>query len=204
MRNPRDYNALKNKLVWHRGKKVTLWEKLQLLRYVDLLMEALNFRWGLFPSVRHVAGFVFAEQFADAEHRIDLERDGRFTVHWSVSRDDEDSLKRFLVAFLESHRDLIDEYVLFPGLLDSGAHHSGGCRMASSEIDGVVDDNLRVFGMSNLFVSDGSVLAFNGHANTGLTIGAFAVMCADAVLEHVGGPAVATADTSRRRSTPVP
>jgi choline dehydrogenase-like flavoprotein len=205
MRNPRDYNALKNKLVWHRGKKVTLWEKLQLFRYVDLLIEALNFRWGLFPSVRHVAGFVFAEQFPGSEHEIKLERDGRFTVHWNVSREDDDSLKKFLISFLESHRDLVDAYVLFPGLLDSGAHHSGGCRMAATEADGVVDDNLRVFGTGNLFVADGSVLAFNGHANTGLTIGAFALMCSDAVAQHLrAGELPSGLDLTRARPTLAP
>jgi choline dehydrogenase-like flavoprotein len=181
MRNPRDYNALKNKLVWHRGKKVTLWEKLQLIKYLDLLMEALNFRFGVFPSVRHVAGFVFAEQLPDAENAITLKPDGTFTVHWSISRENNESLRRFLMAFFERHPDLFEEFVLFPDLLDSGAHHSGGCRMASTESEGVVDADLRVFGTENLFVADGSVLGFSGHANTGLTIAALALRCCETV-----------------------
>ena len=47
--------------------------------------------------------------------------------------------------------------------------------------DGVVDADLRVFGTENLFVADGSVLAYAGHANTGLTIAALALKCCDAV-----------------------
>jgi choline dehydrogenase-like flavoprotein len=38
-----------------------------------------------------------------------------------------------------------------------------------------------VFGTENLFVADGSVLAYAGHANTGLTIAALALKCCDAV-----------------------
>ncbi|MDB4912940.1 MAG: oxidoreductase [Gemmatimonadetes bacterium] len=181
MRNPRDYNVLKNRLVWHRGAKITLWEKLQLFRYLDLLMEALNFRFGVFPSVRYIAGFVFAEQFPAETNCIVRDADGRFTIHWRISKPDTASLEGFLGAFLHSQKDLVEEFVLFSDLLDSGAHHSGGCRIASTPTDGVVDEDLRVFGTTNLFVADGSVLAYTGHANTGLTIAAFALMCVDSL-----------------------
>ena len=180
MRNPAEYNALKNKLVWHRGKRVTFWEKAQLIKHVDLLMEALNFRFGIFPAVRHVAGFVFAEQHPE-QNAISVRGEDGFHVRWSISLEDGDSLKQFLVAFLDQHKEIFEHYVLFPDLLDSGAHHSGGCRMAANESEGVVDDRLRVFGMTNLFVADGSVLGYSGHANTGLTIAALALMCVDAV-----------------------
>jgi choline dehydrogenase-like flavoprotein len=55
--------------------------------------------------------------------------------------------------------------------------------MARAPADGVVDANLRVFGTENLFVADGSVLAYAGHANTGLTIAALALKCCDAVAD---------------------
>jgi choline dehydrogenase-like flavoprotein len=53
--------------------------------------------------------------------------------------------------------------------------------MATRAGDGVVDGDLRVFGTENLFVVDGSVLGFSGHANTGLTIAALAIKCCDAL-----------------------
>jgi len=65
--------------------------------------------------------------------------------------------------------------------LDSAGHHSGACRMAMNASEGVVDADLRVFGTDNLFVVDGSTLAYSGHANTGLTIAALALKCCDAV-----------------------
>lgn len=185
MRNPEDYNALKTRLVAHRGKRLALWDLLQLAKYWDLLIEALNFRFGLFTSVRHVSGFVFAEQLSGRDNAIELREDGRYAVKWEISQQDAASLDDFLVAFVERHRDLFEDVRFFPGLLGSGAHHSGGCRMASTAEEGVVDHRLRVFGVDNLFVADGSVLAYSGHANTGLTIAAFALKCADEVLNEL-------------------
>ena len=53
--------------------------------------------------------------------------------------------------------------------------------MSDSSKHGVVDANLRVFGIDNLLVADGSVIGFSGAANTGLTILALALMCCDVV-----------------------
>ena len=52
----------------------------------------------------------------------------------------------------------------------AGNHHMGGTRMASSASEGVVDKDLKVFGMQNLFVAGSSVFPTVGHANPTLTI----------------------------------
>jgi choline dehydrogenase-like flavoprotein len=49
-------------------------------------------------------------------------------------------------------------------------HPSGVCRMALSPDDGVVDPNLRVFGVRNLFVVGAAVFPSNGIANPTLTV----------------------------------
>lgn len=59
------------------------------------------------------------------------------------------------------------------------AHLVGGCRMATSQEQGVVDSNLRSFAVPNLFITDGSVLPTQGSANPALTIMALAARCAD-------------------------
>ncbi|NGN68345.1 GMC family oxidoreductase [Streptomyces sp. A7024] len=59
------------------------------------------------------------------------------------------------------------------------AHLVGGCRMAATPHDGVVDADLRVFGYDNLFITDGSVLPTQGSANPALTIMALADRAAD-------------------------
>ncbi len=58
--------------------------------------------------------------------------------------------------------------------VDRYAHLLGGCRMATSETNGVVDRNLRSFAIDNLFITDGSVLPTQGAANPALTIMALA------------------------------
>jgi cholesterol oxidase len=50
------------------------------------------------------------------------------------------------------------------------AHVLGGCVMARSPEDGVVDHRGRVFGYDNLYVCDGSVLSANLGVNPSLTI----------------------------------
>jgi choline dehydrogenase-like flavoprotein len=62
--------------------------------------------------------------------------------------------------------------------IDRYAHLVGGCRMAASEREGVVDADLRTFAVPNLFVTDGSVLPTQGAANPALTIMALASRCA--------------------------
>lgn len=59
------------------------------------------------------------------------------------------------------------------------AHLVGGCRMAARREEGVVDHNLKMFGVPNVYVVDGSVLPTQGAANPALTIMALAARCAD-------------------------
>jgi len=65
------------------------------------------------------------------------------------------------------------------------AHLVGGCRMAADARLGVVDQNLRSFAISNLYIVDGSVMPTQGAANPALTIMALAARCA----EHLAGGA---------------
>ena len=54
------------------------------------------------------------------------------------------------------------------------AHCLGGCVIAASDEDGVVDSRHRVFGYKNMYVCDGSVVATNLGVNPSLTIAALA------------------------------
>ena len=67
--------------------------------------------------------------------------------------------------------------------IDRYAHLIGGCRMAATPRDGVVDRNLRTFAVDNLYLVDGSVLPTQGAANPALTIMAVAARAAD----HLAG-----------------
>ena len=56
----------------------------------------------------------------------------------------------------------------------AGQHQAGTCRMATNEIDGVVDSDQKVFGFNNLHICDASVHVTNGTFNPVLTIYALA------------------------------
>jgi len=66
------------------------------------------------------------------------------------------------------------------------AHILGGCTMAASADDGVVDSRHRLFGYRNLYVCDGSVIAANLGVNPSLTICALT----ERAMSHI--PAAAT------------
>jgi choline dehydrogenase-like flavoprotein len=69
----------------------------------------------------------------------------------------------------------------WPASLSSGGHHCGTTRMHRNPSEGVVDENCRVHGVSNLFVAGSSVFPTIGYANPTLTIVALALRLADHV-----------------------
>jgi choline dehydrogenase-like flavoprotein len=68
-------------------------------------------------------------------------------------------------------------------VIDRYAHLVGGCRMGSDPEDSVVDADHRVWGVPNLFIADGSVMATQGSANPALTIMALSSRLAERLAE---------------------
>jgi choline dehydrogenase-like flavoprotein len=79
--------------------------------------------------------------------------------------------------------------------IDRYAHLVGGCRMGTSPEDSVVDRDHRVWGSTNVFVADGSVMPTQGSANPALTIMALASRLA----ERLGDGRVSAAGRGRAR-----
>ena len=184
MKDPLIYDFLKRKLVGYKGKRLKISDIGYLFRHIDLLYEALNFKFGLFHSTNYVSGLTFLEQFPNDQNCIAFNQNNRFSIKWKISKDDSLSIEKFLETFFQRHADIFEDYIIFPKIskrLETSGHHSGGCRMSSDPAKGVVDSNLKVFGVDNLFVVDGSVLGYSGHANTGLTISALALKCANVI-----------------------
>ena len=70
-----------------------------------------------------------------------------------------------------------------------GNHHMGTTRMHIDPKQGVVDQNCRVHGVSNLFIAGSSVFPTGGQANPTLTIIALAIRLADRVKKVMEGDA---------------
>ncbi len=66
-----------------------------------------------------------------------------------------------------------------------GLHHMGTTRMHTDAHKGVVDENCKIHGISNLYIAGSSVFPTFGHANPTLTITALALKLADHLKENI-------------------
>jgi choline dehydrogenase-like flavoprotein len=125
------------------------------------------------------------EFLPQTQNRVTLanetDRHGLPVAHFSYSKCDNDnllmaaaqqSMERILKAAGATEVMTIQRY----------AHLVGGARMAANPQDGVVDSDNRVFGIPNLYITDGSVLPTQGAANPALTIMAIAARAADRLI----------------------
>jgi len=102
-------------------------------------------------------------------------------IHWDISDASIQTLKAFC-KILESHRaglhiDRIewdawmqeDTETMKAHLIDA-YHHMGTTRMSSSEATGVVDEDCRMHGVTNLYIAGSSIFPTSGHSNPTLTL----------------------------------
>jgi hypothetical protein len=132
-----------------------------------------------------------AEQVPVTENRMELAPDGEtLNIHYHYVAGDVDSVIR-------TH-DLLDQWLRkckcgelvywFPkndlvkelhAMSMDGIHQVGTTRIAATANDGVVDENLKVWGTTNLYICSSSVFPTSGQANPTFLLGAFAVRLAD-------------------------
>jgi choline dehydrogenase-like flavoprotein len=138
---------------------------------------------------------VSAEQAPNPESRVTLadtrdalgNRQARLT--WKLSETDWVTIRRSLmivarqmgVERLGRIQITFDESDAWPEQTNGAHHHMGATRMHVDRKQGVVDENCRVHGIANLFVSGSSVFPTVGFANPTLTIVALALRLADHV-----------------------
>ena len=75
--------------------------------------------------------------------------------------------------------------------LGGGFHQAGTTRMSRSPADGVVDQNLAVHGVPNVYVASSSTFVTSGQANSTFMIVAFAVRLADHLARQLQNPRLA-------------
>jgi len=146
-------------------------------------------RFGSFEAVLHL------EQTPNPENRVTLgtERDAlglpKVEIHWRWSALDEANALRAREIFAqEFERAGIGRLVIREKLAlhSSVHHHMGATRMHRDPRKGVVDENCRVHGISNLFVAGSSVFPTGGYANPTLTLVALALRLADHLQQGFG------------------
>jgi GMC oxidoreductase len=131
-----------------------------------------------------------SEQIPSPDNRIEWSKDHEtLVIHYTISEAEIDSVLRVHDLFaLELQKNDCGQLSYWcprdqiPALIRSqpqgGIHQIGTTRIGHSEVDGVVDRHLKLFGTCNFFVCSTSVLPTSGQANPTFVVGEFAVRLA--------------------------
>ena len=101
--------------------------------------------------------------------RIIMEEIGNFFIKKEIGR-----------LALENH--LYDQNLNYETI--SGNHQMGGTRIGINEEDSVVDENLKIHGLNNLFVTGSSVFRTSGHSHPTFTIVQLSLRLADHIIQY--------------------
>lgn len=191
---------------------------------IPWLLRALYWRYVrkrlLYPEDAELQLHIVVEQASRSENRIWLSEEAvdRFGnslagISWRVSEDDVRAMRSATDHFEESWRNsdiaalgtLVRkpiERIEHEMIEGGGIYHPGGTtRMGFTELDGVVDRDLRVFGLGNVSVCSTSVLPSGGGANPTMMAMLLALRCSDRLTAAFRASGVAV-DAASRVCTP--
>jgi hypothetical protein len=149
------------------------------------------------PSASKISFNIQSEQTPLRDSRIFIDPSVKDTaglpkviLDWKVGFEELESIREFTIrcdqalrsaglASLQIIEDLTELRPAFLTTLRDNYHHVGGARMGESENDGVVDQNLRVFGTANLYVAGAATFRTTSNANTTFTALAFTTRLVD-------------------------
>jgi choline dehydrogenase-like flavoprotein len=146
-------------------------------------------------KLQSLSVFADVEQRADPDSRITLsDRTDAFgtplpRIDWRIGNLERETVRRLGLTAAEQFgrlglpqlrlADWVASGDLAAATFADAGHPSGGTRMADDPASGVVDADCQVHGVAGLYVSGGSVLPTNSHANPTLMIVAMAIRLAD-------------------------
>ncbi len=155
----------------------------------------------------------FCEQPPSAESRVTLDdsRDAlglpRIRLDWRIPDPVHESLWRLQDHLARALRTTglgeLEPGEGIPRYTDA-SHHLGTTRMGATPREGVVDPELRVWSVANLYVASSAVFPTGGHANPTLTLLALTLRLADHLARRLAPAAVATATGGGRPQPAMP
>ena len=122
---------------------------------------------------------------SDARDALGMQRT---RLDWRISDRELETMRKFVdiaseslqgVATLRKDAALMRGDGSFREHCDDCNHHMGGMRMSTSDLEGVVDTNLRLHGTNNTFVCSAAVFPSSGYSNPTHTVLALAVRLAE-------------------------
>lgn len=134
--------------------------------------------------------FSLIEQVPDPSNRITLGQQQDFfgipkvQIHWRFTNQDRENVQRMRAFFRkEVEASGLGSVEYHPELFTSpsSVHPIGGARMSNDPGQGVVDADMKVHGVNNLFLASSAVFPTGGYANPTLTVVALACRLADHV-----------------------
>lgn len=156
---------------------------LNIISNLDDFIEILSFAFGLhFPTKKYTLLLVTQHPSVKDLAIWNDVQSKKIIRNWKIENDFLDSLNDSIAKIIHDLGDMVIAYNMFPKWrenLFSASHHSGTAKMGKESENCVCDLNGKVFGVDNLYISDGSTLPGSGCANTGLTIVALSYRLSD-------------------------
>jgi choline dehydrogenase-like flavoprotein len=149
-------------------------------------------RWRMRAAFETVFRYDNRVMLSDERDRLGRRR---VRIDWRLGDADVENMRRVTALFDQAvrqagvghlERAFPDTPAAWRQVLEAGKHHMGTTRMHAAPRHGVVDENCRVHGTSNLFVTGSSVFPSGGYANPTLTIVALAARLGDHLKRDVG------------------
>jgi hypothetical protein len=190
------FENLRRKLITARKNKLGVFDFVTLLSHPNTAYRILSYILPIEAYYRNADLFFLTEQIPNPQSRVSLsdEKDQYgypiAKINWVVSNRDLDSVanyNRLALIALSTRKNRVSyakKDAEINSTLTSAAHHLGTARMSTSPQTGVVDKNLKVWGVNNLYVCDASVFPTSGNVNPALTICALAIRLADRLLKN--------------------
>ena len=183
-RRPVPNKAVMSFLGVRTARDIRLSHVASLVRHPYILWRIAHQKLSIDMHSRHGDLFFMTEQLPNPHSQVSLSDHQRdrygmpiARVHWQLSKQDIDMFTQYhelLMAGFRGRGDVsgcrADPLAAWRDTCASAAHHLGTARMGATPAQGVVDPNLKVFGLENVWVSDGSVFPTAGSVNPSLTI----------------------------------
>jgi choline dehydrogenase-like flavoprotein len=112
----------------------------------------------------------------------------RIRFDWQISERELKTIRQYVLiaqralagmARIEPNEDLMSGSPDFLRRCDDSNHHMGGMRMSTSDETGIVDTNLRLYGLANTYVCSSAVFPSSGFSNPTHTVLALALRLSD-------------------------
>ena len=160
-------------IIWTQQKDILKPKNLFfLLMNFKTLVQGAIYKFNLFQKYSQVGLFGILENRPFAESKLDLSTSS--TVDYNISDDEVSDYLNYFKDISDSFGDscklLVDSKEKFVENISSAAHFTGTTRMGLTEVDGVVDANLKIFDLNDVYVCDGGVFPSNGNANISMSI----------------------------------